>query len=42
MKDLFPQIDRKIKSVTLPFGHLSAAEPKDEKSRIFKRRHKLF
>ena len=37
-----PNIDRKIKSVALPFGHLSAADTKEEKSQIFKRRHKLF
>lgn len=37
-----PNIDRKIKSVALPFGHLSAADTKEENSQIFKRRNKLF
>ena len=37
-----PNFDRKIKSVALPFGHLSATDAKEEKSQIFKRRHKLF
>ena len=37
-----PNIDRKNKSVALPFGHLSAADNKEEKSQIFKRRNKLF
>lgn len=42
MKSPVPHIDRKIKSVALPFGHLSAADAKIEKSKIFNRRHKLF